>query len=273
MQNYQIMQKPDHRESSEFIMDKSEFVSNSDSRIRFYTFGGFKCSLPLPTGPRTPRKQIALLRVLLVLGGRNVSLEKLSQTLWPDSETSLAAHALETTLYRLRKLLGDRCIETKNGQLSFNPDQCWLDIWAFDELSESSEGSLPLDTRAQALVEVYRGSFFEGDDTPVVVIQREKFHWKFLRTICSFGEQLEAQNNYDFAIRCYLRAIEVDPLAEELYRRLMKCYQHVDRTAEALATYERCFRTLMSVLNTEPTNEMKSLREAIQSCKRAPENR
>ena len=41
---------------------------------------------PLGFGTKVPRKPLELLKVLITLGGESVSVENLSEALWPDSE-------------------------------------------------------------------------------------------------------------------------------------------------------------------------------------------
>jgi DNA-binding SARP family transcriptional activator len=63
----------------------------------------------------------------------------------------------------------------------------------------------------------------------------------------------------DKAVECYQKGLEVDDLAEEFYQRLMKCYKRMDRRAEALVTYKRCYQILSAVLGIEPSPETEAL--------------
>ena len=53
------------------------------------------------------------------------------------------------------------------------------------------------------------------------------------------GQRLQVESN--------LQQIEVDPLIETLYLRLMCCLRDTGRVAEALATYQRC-QTILAAL-------------------------
>src|SRR5688572_22971143 len=91
--------------------------------VRVYTLGCFTVftqDMPLTCSGRGQRKRLDLLRSLIAFGGRGVAIPKLAQVLWPDTDGDMAKHALETTLYRLRKLLGDRCVEMNGCQLTLN---------------------------------------------------------------------------------------------------------------------------------------------------------
>lgn len=68
---------------------------------------------------------------------------------------------------------------------------------------------------------------------------------------------------HDQAIACYQQSLDVDPLAEELYRRLMLCHRRLNRHAEALAVYQRCQQTLAAVLGVPPSPETQVLYKEI----------
>jgi DNA-binding SARP family transcriptional activator len=57
------------------------------------------------------------------------------------------------------------------------------------------------------------------------------------------------------ALICYQKGLEVDDLAEELYRRLMICHRQLGQVAEALVVYHRCRRKLSAVLRINPSPE------------------
>ena len=65
--------------------------------------------------------------------------------------------------------------------------------------------------------------------------------------------------NWARALECYLKALEVDALAEVFYQRLMAVYQKLDRRAEALAVYERCAKTVAAALGIKPSAATQAL--------------
>jgi len=226
--------------------------------LSIYTCGRFTVlaqGKPLVFSGRAPNKPLELLRILIALGGRGVPSCSLAQVLWPHANLGAAKHALETTLYRLRKLLGDQTINVFDGHLTLNPSCCSLDVWSLECLLDPGAETMLPATRVQRLLDLYRGPFMEDNDAAPVLIQRERLHSKFLRAIASLGEELESQAAHEEAIDCYQRGIEIDPLAENLYRRLMLCYCNVGRVAEALVVYQRCRKILAHVLNAEPSAE------------------
>jgi LuxR family maltose regulon positive regulatory protein len=65
------------------------------------------------------------------------------------------------------------------------------------------------------------------------------------------------------AVELYRKGLETDILAEEMYRRLMKCHHASGKNSEAVAVYERCRKMLRSVLGIEPSRETEAVYRAI----------
>ena len=70
-------------------------------------------------------------------------------------------------------------------------------------------------------------------------------------------------SQFEQAATLYLRALELDNLAEALYRRLMIVYREQGEPAEAINIYRRCQEILSIVLNTKPSAETESIRKGL----------
>src|SRR5271165_6085136 len=76
--------------------------------FRVHVLGRFrlhKADAALGRTRSTQPKPIELLQVLIAFGGTEVCAGKLIDALWPDADGDAGYHALETTLYRLRRVL------------------------------------------------------------------------------------------------------------------------------------------------------------------------
>jgi DNA-binding SARP family transcriptional activator len=65
------------------------------------------------------------------------------------------------------------------------------------------------------------------------------------------------------AIQCAEKALEAEPLAEELYRSLIRAQLAAQRPAEALSSFLRCQRMLVTHLGLEPTAETQALVQGL----------
>jgi ATP/maltotriose-dependent transcriptional regulator MalT/DNA-binding SARP family transcriptional activator len=230
---------------------------------RIQTLGRFsliKDGRPVSFSRKAQRRPLEMLKALIALGGREVEEERLSDALWPQAEGDAAHRAFATTLHRLRRVIGDeQAIRLREGRITLDPRYCWVDVWAFEWLIMRAEadGSLPLMEKALPL---YQGPFLgEEPGPPWAVSLQERLRSVYLRCVSRLGRSYEKGGQWAKAEDSYRRGLEVDPLAEEFYQRLMICYRTLGRRAEAQAVYHRCRRTLAAVLGVEPSSETEAI--------------
>ena len=121
-----------------------------------------------------------------------------------------------------------------------------------------------LDELAERVLELYRGPFMPGDeDHPWTISARQQLSTRFLRFIGDLGGYLESNEQFDEALDLYFRGLDADDLAEGLYRRLMLCFQHLGRKAEAIEAYHHCSRTLSARLGVKPSDETTAIYDSL----------
>jgi DNA-binding SARP family transcriptional activator len=205
-----------------------------------------------------------LLQALVAFGGRGVKLTALAEALWPQSDGDTAQQALATTLHRTRRLLGSEgLIIQREGRLSLDPRQVWVDAWAFEQELDRArrEGLEPL----KSALHFYRGSFLPETDEPWAEPVRERLRGRFRRAALELGRLHEEAQRWRDAVEVYLHGLEADGLAEELYQRLIVCYRHLGLRTEALAAYELCKRRLDADLGLAPSAETEGLVRSLGS--------
>ena len=217
------------------------------------------------------RKPLELLKLLIALGsgarGASVPISRLSAALWPDTPGDAARNSFDNALHRLRKLLGgDQHLVLNSGGLSLNAATCWTDLTEFEDALALVEPALPqadkaqISAWAQRLMRLYKGAFLAGeDDLPDVLVTRERVQAKFTRQMGALGYRLQALGDLAAAGLVYERVIEQQPLAEEIYRRLITCLIALERPAEAYEVYRRCRQQLSIVLGIRPAAQTEAL--------------
>jgi ATP/maltotriose-dependent transcriptional regulator MalT/DNA-binding SARP family transcriptional activator len=242
--------------------------------LKIFTLGRFELlrdGKPLGLSRKTQEKPLSMLKALIALGGKEVKEDDLADLLWPEADGDSAHHSFEMTLYRLRTLLGHpEAVLFRERHLTLNQNYCWVDAWGFERTLEEVGGRRTegmIETAAaklQKAIEMYRGPFLAGEtEEPWAISLGERLRRKFLRSVITLGQFWDESGKYEKALDCYERGLEVDDLAEELYKRLMVCYQRLGRKAEALSVYNRCKKTLAAVLGIEPSPQTQSLYHSI----------
>jgi len=108
-----------------------------DKHLRVFTLGTFSVERDgkaVLLGRRAPPRQLQLLQALVALGETSAAETKLADALWPDAEGDASLHALETTLYRLRRSFGKDAIRVCGRQVGLNHSLWWVDLVAFRSL-------------------------------------------------------------------------------------------------------------------------------------------
>ena len=214
---------------------------------------------PLVSKGKAQKRPLDMLKALIALGGRNVDASMLTAQLWPDAEGDDAKTSFDSGLYRLRKLLAvDGALTLAEGKLSLNPQVVWLDVWAFEQALDAT----PPDV--EAALACYRGHFLGLDaPAPWAMPLRDRLQARLSRAVLTRGQALEAQQDFAAARILYERALELDNLAEAVYRRLMVCQRELGDPAGALTTYRRCRELLSIVLGRKPAAETEAIRASL----------
>jgi ATP/maltotriose-dependent transcriptional regulator MalT/DNA-binding SARP family transcriptional activator len=240
--------------------------------LRIRALGRFEVlrdGAPLAFRGKAQKKPLELLKALVALGGEAVDASRLAAILWPDAAGDAAKVSFDSTLYRLRKLLGlETALVLVEGKLALDPRQCWVDVWAFERVAREADAAQPGDGDAGAigrrLLDAYPGHFLAGDeDLPWLMGMRDRLRSKLVRTVLALGRRLQNEERREDAIALYTRALELDNLAEDLYRNLMLCYRELGRPSEALRVYRRCKELLSVVLGMPPSPETEAVRRSL----------
>ena len=244
--------------------------------VKIYTLGRFSLLIddqPLRFSGKAQQKPIELLKVLIALGGREVSKDRLMDALWPDTDGDKAARALDTTLHRFRKLVGyDQVIQVQDRKLSLNSQLCWVDIWAMERLLGQTEALLGQTTPdgekevnlKQQVVSLYKGGFLNDDVEPDCIIgYRERLHHRYMNRMCLLGSHWERHLEWDQAATLYQQILEKDDRQELIYQRLITCYRNQGRISEAIATYKRCHEALATHYGGMPSKDTETLYQSL----------
>jgi DNA-binding SARP family transcriptional activator len=237
--------------------------------MRIYTLGRFSLvrdGQAVTFTGKSPRKPLDLLQALIALGGREVHTSLLMRALWPDDGSRDLRKSFDNTLHRLRQIFGhEEAVTLRDAKLTLDIQYCWVDAWAFDHLAgrlgDGQEAPLGLVHDARRL---YQGHFLQREAVePWVLPYRDRLRSRFHRFILSQGQRLEMAGQWEAAGQMYEHAIEIDHLAEILYRRLMICLLNRGELAEALRVYRRCREHLSIVLGVKPSLETENIRRLL----------
>ncbi len=235
--------------------------------VKIYALGKFELlhdeKLAMFSG-KVQQKPLAMLKVMIALGAENVPDDMVMDALWPDAEGDLAKKSFDTTLHRLRKLLGnEKAILLQEKQLSLDRRQCWVDVWAFEEAVRSSECGMRNENNTKKLertIDLYHGHFLPMDvQQPWTFSIREKLRTKYLSAVSRLGNYHVEQGQFEKAVVIYEKGLEIEDTVEEFYQGLMLGYQRLGKNAEAVRVFDRCKRVLFAKLQLAPSERTKQI--------------
>ncbi len=232
----------------------------------FGEFGVWRDGVPITaSGSRVPQRPLDLLRALLAHGGVSLPVAAALDWLWPDADHEQQRKSFDAALLRLRRTLGDdSLLVLDGGQLLLDRTRAWTDVAALtDGHWEPAPGADAATLLAQAdrLLHLARAPLLDGLDAPWALGARERTRRRFVLALGRLAEALEALAPAE-ACRLYERALEADPLAESLARRLIRAQIARGERAEALRAWHHC-KAMLALHGASPSSEtMAVVREA-----------
>lgn len=212
------------------------------------------------------QKTTELLQVVVALEGK-APVDRLIPLLWPGEGRVGAQHALETTLYRLRKLLGsDACITVTERQLVLNRREMWVDALAIGGILARIEAleRPPDEATIRLLVELHAGYFLPHRTQEAWAIEARDKVWTRVRRVLVAAARRERENgDHERAERLLYFVIDRHGTAEDAFAELMRLHIGLGQPGEALHAFRRCCAALASELRIEPGPELRSLAAGI----------
>lgn len=213
----------------------------------------------------TPRMQ-ALLAYLILHQDAPQSRQQLAYVFWPDSEESQARTNLRRELHHLRKELpaADRFLRVDAKTVQWRPDTPFsLDVRDFEtaagQVAATIEDKTLLCEAAAAAARLYGGTLLPALYDDWLIPERERLQEMAVSVLEQLTDALETQRKYAAALPYAQRLLELEPLHEANYQRLMRLQAlRGDRTA-ALQTYHRCVALLEQELAVTPSAATEAL--------------
>jgi predicted ATPase/DNA-binding SARP family transcriptional activator len=180
---------------------------------------------------------------------------------WPDATEAQARNNLRQLLHQLRQALPavEHFLSADTHLLHWDPVTPFhLDVATFEQtLTLADAATQRNDQHAlQAALEqadsLYRGELLPGCYDEWILPERERLRQRHRQALEQLLSLHEGQGDHVTAIRYAQRLIGLDPLSEDLSRRLMRLFALNNDRASALHVYHTCVTTLQRELGVDP---------------------
>ncbi|MEE0954805.1 MAG: BTAD domain-containing putative transcriptional regulator [Eubacterium sp.] len=210
-----------------------------------------------------------LLAFLLVHHDEQNSLQSISKEFWSNDESSNPAGALKNLAYRVRKTLSekwpdDKLILTGRGYYRWNPDYTiTLDTEEMSSLiakAKSTDNDREAADFEREAIALYKGKFLEDyNDEFWIISLMDYYQNRYLNTVKKLNVYLLENREYEEIEDICSKAIEEDPLDEQIHMDLIRAYLGEGRQQKAETHYSETVALLYDHLGVQPSESLREL--------------
>ncbi|WP_454651873.1 AfsR/SARP family transcriptional regulator [Bradyrhizobium liaoningense] len=205
--------------------------------------------------------------------------ERLIDLFWPELDTERGRRAMNSAVWRLRKLLASSPdYQDGRGLRTVGPETIlektpWLDVdtWALLHAARSTLGGPEAQLESSRMKEVlailyrYEGPFLDGEDAEWILEERERLHSLFVQSAMMMVRHLGLCSYYHDAIRLARHALRFDPYREELVRHLLTLLALDERRIDAIRYYDQWIALIRRELDISPLPATRAIIEEIKN--------
>jgi len=202
--------------------------------------------------------------LLLLVDQSPVSRENLLVIFWPDKPPARASANLRQTIYRLRRLLGYNSIQQSEAEYRIAPETGFeYDVARFEDAARVALARSPGDLRrlvalADAIA-LYNGDYLADLPVEWAAPRRRILSERFQSLLRAYADELINSMRYGEARLVLLRALESEPLMDELHERMLVCLAALGRRHEVVDHYRRYREALREDFGLDPPLELRTL--------------
>jgi DNA-binding SARP family transcriptional activator len=196
------------------------------------------------------------------------SLEQAVEAMWPDIQLGRERERFWTALGNLRTVLRKatgttelKAIQRDGGRYRVDPGIFAVDLWRFQAAlaaARRAQLNTAIATALAAAGEAYGGVLLDGAPYAWGEVPREEARRRAVDALARLAELRQAASDPEGALVALEQAIDADPVAEELYRLLMRLQAELGRPDAVKRTYRLLARRLAE-LDADPDAETEQL--------------
>ncbi len=255
-----------------------------DNCLRIYTLGHFHVKLDnfdFSEKARRSTKLWELFKYLITNRNKQIPVETIIESLWPEQEYNNQVSALHTLTHRMRKLFNE---EFSPGMNPFRLDisqgcfclklmnDCWIDADEFAKLSQqaaelsSTDPGAAIETYRKAL-SLYQGDYFiEYSSRKWLLPARRHYRHLYLQNLLEKLKLLMAFERYSDIFNACEKAFQIEHFmeVEALHLYYIEALLKSGNKKQALCHYEFLTSTLYQDYGTKPSSSLKDLYKQMQ---------
>lgn len=166
------------------------------------------------------RRRLGLLAVLALGGKQGMSRHRVEAFLWPESTAARSRHALDQTIYAIRRALGVDVIAATGQQVGLNPELVDVDVWEFDDAILHNDWATAIRTYKGALLDGHHlGGSHELDEW--IEAERGRRVQQYLHALESLADRSEDAGDVPRHVALRRNHAQADPLSVGATKKLI----------------------------------------------------
>src|SRR5262245_12680789 len=242
----------------------------SNARMEFWILGPLHVAGPGGPIAIDAGKVRALLELLLLHPNEVIPTDRLVDSLWGESPSDTADHAVEVYISRLRGAIGSKRLETHPGGYCIRVEEGELDFQRFESLTAEGRRALGTNDASEA-VRLFREAERLWRGPPVAALgspegmQPEvcRVQQVHLAEIEAGIDAVLANGDHSELVPELEELVAAQPFRERLRAQLMLALYRSGRQVEALDAFQSARRSLDEDLAIEPGPRLQELQLAI----------
>ena len=241
--------------------------------IRIRCLGSFELEvdgLAYESGRKSKHRQLDLLKILAAHAPQAKSSQAIANWLWPEADANAAMRNFNTTLSRLRGLIGNHAISVDQGTLRLNPAVVFIDVaelrGKLNELDEALAFAAMEDPAMECAVwrilNLYTDHLLTGEGSVLISRLRDTLRSRVTSSIARIVACLPSTTAPARIVHLLERSLEIDPCAEAITLLLMTTLAAQGQHGAALKAYRR-YQVAAQVVGVKPPREMQQLANTL----------
>ena len=205
--------------------------------------------------------------------GRPVRKEQILTALWPEVDER-TDHTLHSTIYYVRKALGDSCIISQKGTYVLNLSSLYrkpleYDVAAFQNYYTQARQALTQEDDATArtaflaMIDLYRSDYVQSFYSDWCSLRRDELRTAYLDARHHLAQISWRSDHFEESATHWQHMLAVDTCQEGAHYGLMRCYLRQGKRGLALRQYQRCKETLQEELGIQPGPTIENLYQRL----------
>jgi DNA-binding SARP family transcriptional activator/uncharacterized membrane protein YheB (UPF0754 family) len=242
-------------------------ITSSTALINVHLLGTYRIEAnnrEIRSGLRAKARELL---AFYLLHPEGTSLEEATEALWPEADPRRGSEWFWTALGNLRSRLRSatenknlKVIEREGDRYRIEP-VFDVDVWRFQSalaVAGASSSEPSWGDSLQEAADLYTGELLAGTAWPWAEVPREDLRGRAVDVLVSLAATRLVAGDVRAALDALERAVEVDPLAEQLYRRIMRLQAKLARPDQVDATF-RTLQARLGEFDLEPSPESEKL--------------